>query len=291
LLSIPVTSAVMAGERSAPPAHKAVKAEPGDDEPYSSIEAAGDQLFILDDSIISRDLAQVPGLTPEDSPDHTEGKADKAPFLEGLDMSSDPQGNLARQLEKKEAREEDKRLQAEKEAQRIAAAKKAQETSKTSPTTTQVKTSQTSHEEESSTVKPPSQGQFLLEIANPDAGYRGRPLQVSDRQTLEGLVMGEWGNDYIGAVLVAQCIRDSMVKEGVNSAAVIKRRYGYTAPVKRQVSQTVKDAVAYVFDQGGSGVQHPIYYFYASNLVQGRWHESQKFIVQRKAVRFFSPHR
>ena len=103
--------------------------------------------------------------------------------------------------------------------------------------------------------------------------------------------MGEWGNDYIGAVLVAQCIRDSMVKEGTNSAMVIKRKYGYTAPVRKTVSSTVKQAVAYVFDEGGSGVQHPIYYFYASNLVRGKWHETQKFIVQHKAVRFFSPHR
>lgn len=130
---------------------------------------------------------------------------------------------------------------------------------------------------------------FLIALENPDPDYIGRPLLVSDRQALEGLVMGEWGNDYIGAVLVAQCIRDSMIKEGTNSAAQIKRKYGYTAPIKRSVSQTVKDAVAYVFDEGGSGVQHPIYYFYASNLVRGKWHETQQFVIQRKAVRFFAP--
>ena len=133
-----------------------------------------------------------------------------------------------------------------------------------------------------------SEGKFLIQLKNPDKNYVGRPLQVKDRQVLEGLVMGEFGNDYIGSVLVAQCIRDSMVKSGTNSAAVIKRKYGYTAPVRKKVTKDVKRAVAFVFDEGGSGVQHPIYYFYASNLVRGRWHETQKFIVQRKAVRFFS---
>ncbi len=291
LLTIPVTSAIMAGERSAPPAHKAVKAEAGDDEPYSSIEAAEDQLFILDDSIFSRDLVQVPGLNLEDQAE-PETKEDIS--QEDLDIGLDPstKREMAQQIEKERAQEEEKRRQAEKEAQRIASQKKAQETSQTSPTTSPDNSSQLDkQDEELTTSDSTKQDNFLLSISNPDKSYRGRPLKVSDRQTLEGLVMGEWGNDYIGAVLVAQCIRDSMVKEGVNSAAVIKRRYGYTAPVKRQVSQTVKDAVAYVFDQGGSGVQHPIYYFYASNLTQGRWHESQKFIVQRKAVRFFSPHR
>jgi len=131
-------------------------------------------------------------------------------------------------------------------------------------------------------------GPFLIEIKNPDRHYVGRPLKVKDRQYLEGLVMGEFGTDYIGAVLVAQCIRDSMVKSGTNSAAVIKRIYGYTAPVHKEVSQNVKRAVAFVFDEGGSGVQHPIYYFYASNLVSGSWHETQKFVVQRHAARFFS---
>lgn len=138
---------------------------------------------------------------------------------------------------------------------------------------------------------PDAGSQFLIQIEEPDPNYQGCTLQVSDRQTLEGLVMGEWGNDYLGAVLVAQCIRDSMLKEGTNSTAVIKRKYGYTAAIKRNVSNTVKQAVAFVFDQGGSGVQHPIYYFYASNLARGKWHETQKFVVQRKAVRFFSPHR
>ena len=294
LLTIPVTSAVMAGERSAPPAHKAVKAEPGDDEPYSSIEAAEDQLFILDDSIFSRDLAQVPGLNLEDQPDQAESEAKEDLSQEDLDISLDSstKREMAQQIERERAQEEEKRRQAEKEANRIASQKKAQEASKTSPTTSQASSSQPDkQDEELTTSDSTKQNSFLLSIPNPDKSYRGRPLKVSDRQTLEGLVMGEWGNDYIGAVLVAQCIRDSMVKEGVNCAAVLNRRYGYTAPLKREVSHTVKDAVAYVFDQGGSGVQHPIYYFYASNLTKGRWHESQKFIVQRKAVRFFSPHR
>lgn len=285
LLTIPVTAAVMSGDRSAPPAHDNTdKADPGDDDPHSS-QADEDLLLILDDSILSRDMTQTPGLESLE------------PDGQVADLKDRPSQGLKREtLERhlsEEAQAEERESRAERETQPTQADKKAEEKQE-SVTTVTTPTSQTSlsdlvTEETSQTEAPQSQGLFLLSIPNPDTNYQGRPLKVSDRQTLEGLVMGEWGNDYVGAVLVAQCIRDSMVKEGTDSTAVIRRRYGYTAPVKRQVSQTVKEAVSFVFDQGGSGVQHAIYYFYASNLTRGRWHETQKFIVQRKAVRFFSP--
>lgn len=287
LLTTPLISEVVSGDRPVPPAHKASKTEPADDDPYSSSQADEDLLLILDDSIISRDMTQTPGLEalePDSQVTDAEDRSSKGLKRETLEW------HLS-----EEAQEEEILVQEEKEVQPTQAERKAKEKPE-SVTTVPSSTNQTSvsdpaTEETSLTEAPQSQGLFLLSIANPDTNYKGRPLKVSDRQALEGLVMGEWGNDYIGAVLVAQCIRDSMVKDGINSAAAIKRRYGYTAPIKTKVSQTVKEAVSFVFDQGGSGVQHAIYYFYASNLTRSHWHETQNFIVQRKAVRFFSSHR
>lgn len=131
-------------------------------------------------------------------------------------------------------------------------------------------------------------GNFLISIGRPDPNYQGRVVQVQDRAFLEGLVMGEFGTSYTGAVLVSQAIRDTMVKTGCYNAQQIARDWGYTAKSRSQVSNEVKQAVAYVFDQGGSAVQHEIYYFYASHLIYSSWHESQHFVVEYGGCRFFS---
>jgi hypothetical protein len=257
---------------------------PADEEPY----LPGNELLIFDDESIDRGQEPLAGNEFEPGDTEPESLPSLNPSLERelIEKIENANDNRLSEVTKREAAaalERERKLAEEKAAAAAKREKQEAEQKKTEATKpTEVVT------EESS---PSGDARFLLQISNPDPNYMGRPLQVSDRATLEGLVMGEWGNDYIGAVLVAQCIRDSMVKEGTNSAAVIKRKYGYTAPIRKSVSNTVKQAVTYVFDEGGSGVQHPIYYFYASNLVRGRWHETQKFIVQRKAVRFFSSHR
>ncbi|NLA95805.1 MAG: hypothetical protein GX838_03060 [Clostridiaceae bacterium] len=247
------------------------------EEPHIRPEDA-ENLLLIEEGVVSRRLSKTPGLILEIQ-DSTESDGDsyKIPKRERIEGELMEQ---ALQMEEEKARKEaEKKEAARKEAEK----KTAQE--KVEPDT-QEKPAAEGETQDIHTVS----NQFLIQIDDPDPNYHGRPLQVSDRQALEGLVMGEWGNDYLGAVLVAQCIRDSMIRSGTNSAAVIKRQYGYTAPIKRNVSNTVKQAVAFVFDEGGSGVQHPIFYFYASNLTRGKWHETQKFVVQRKAVRFFSPH-
>ena len=283
LLTIPVTAAVLGEEKEAPSAHVTEKA-PADEEPY----LPGNELLIFDDESIDRGQERLVGIEFEPGDTEPESLPSLNPSLERelIEKIENANDNRLSEVTKREAAaalERERKLSEEKKAAAAKREKHEAEQKKTEATKpTEVVT------EESS---PSGDARFLLQISNPDPNYMGRPLQVSDRATLEGLVMGEWGNDYIGAVLVAQCIRDSMVKEGTNSAAVIKRKYGYTAPIRKSVSNTVKQAVTYVFDEGGSGVQHPIYYFYASNLVRGRWHETQKFIVQRKAVRFFSSHR
>ncbi|NLV99447.1 MAG: SH3 domain-containing protein [Clostridiaceae bacterium] len=134
----------------------------------------------------------------------------------------------------------------------------------------------------------PSSDNFLLGIANPDPNYSGRPVVVEDRAVLEGLIMGEFGNSYIGAALVAQAIRDTMTLSGIYNTATIARNWGYHANVSTYVNETTKRAVAFIFDEGGSAVQHSVYYFYAAHRVNSSWHESQKFVVEYGGCRFFS---
>lgn len=130
-------------------------------------------------------------------------------------------------------------------------------------------------------------GKFLLDIEQTDPEYKGKQLDVTgeDRELLERLVHGESGNQgFTGAALVAQAIRDAMVYDGYDSVYEVRSALGYAGRVDLEPNQDVKDAVAYVFDEGNSAVQHRILYFYSSN---GGWHETQNFIVEYKAHRFF----
>lgn len=170
-------------------------------------------------------------------------------------------------------------------------------TTTTSPKTTEATTTTTvdpttvaptTEKTASQVVVEKTGGSFLISIGRPNPNYQGRAVQVQDRAFLEGLVMGEFGTSYTGAVLVSQAIRDTMVKTGCYNAQQIARDWGYTAKSRSQVSNDVKQAVAYVFDQGGSAVQHEIYYFYASHLIYSSWHESQHFVVEYGGCRFFS---
>ena len=133
----------------------------------------------------------------------------------------------------------------------------------------------------------------LLGIENPDPNYTGAivTLSAEDRDILERLVMGEAGGEGMeGAALVAQAIRDTMVYKGFTSVNDVRIACGYTGSLKRQPNQSVKDAVAYIFDQGGNAVQHRIFYFYAPKLVSSQFHESQRFVIEYGGHRFFSNH-
>ena len=130
----------------------------------------------------------------------------------------------------------------------------------------------------------------LLSITDADTSYT--PVHVSlsdyDREKLERLVMGEAGSlGYTGSALVAQAIRDSMILSGTSSIDEIISSYQYTGSTAKKPTQSVKNAVAYIFDNDGYAVQHRILYFYASNMVKNAWHESQQFIVSYGNVRFF----
>lgn len=131
---------------------------------------------------------------------------------------------------------------------------------------------------------------YLLSIDNPDPNYVSRSVSLSanDRYILERLVMGESGNQgFIGAALVAQTIRDTMVYDGYSSVEQVRTACGYYGSLDREPNQDVLDAVSYIFDQGGAAVQHQLRYFYAYKICSSPWHESQNHIVTYMDVKFF----
>lgn len=139
-------------------------------------------------------------------------------------------------------------------------------------------------EDSSSSV---NSGNYLINISNPDPNYSPSSVKLSssERDKLERLVMGEAGSmSFNGCALVAQCIRDAMNRSNTTSVDRIISEYNYYAPTNKAPNQKVKDAVAYIFDQNGSAVQHRILCFYTGT---SGWHETQNFIVGCDNVRFF----
>lgn len=144
---------------------------------------------------------------------------------------------------------------------------------------------------ESNTVSVSDSGDFLLDIANPDPNYVGCSVSLNDedRDMTERILMGEAGGEgFIGMALVAQCIRDTYVNGSYSSIAQLLKVNGYYGSTSITPSQEAKEVVNYIFDQGGSAVQHKIRIFYATNMCSSAWHEAQEFVVQYNYVRFFN---
>lgn len=144
--------------------------------------------------------------------------------------------------------------------------------------------------EEASNLVPLNVPGPLLDAANIDTGYVSAPLSITgqNRADLESLVFNEAGAEgFIGASLVAQTIRDQMNFSGITSARQIKSRFGYSGAINGKTNATARQAVAYIFDEGGMAVQHRLFYFYAPRLCKSSFHESQNFVVEYRGHRVF----
>lgn len=112
-------------------------------------------------------------------------------------------------------------------------------------------------------------------------------LSASERDTVERVVMAEAGGEsFAGQMLVAQCILNAAEKEGVQPSEAVEI-YSYTSN-RPDPTQSVKDAVAAVFDRGEVAIDAPVMYFYNPALVTSDWHESQIFVAEVGGHRFFA---
>lgn len=112
-------------------------------------------------------------------------------------------------------------------------------------------------------------------------------LSDYERRIVECIVMGESGSEpYNGQVLVAQCILNACLKDGLQPSSV-RRKYQYSG-WNNNPSQSVKNAVSAVFDKGYKITNERILYFYAPKYCTSKWHESQKFVCEVGGHRFFA---
>lgn len=131
---------------------------------------------------------------------------------------------------------------------------------------------------------------YLYAIDYPDYNYVPAHVTLTkeDRDICERLVMGEFGSGgFIGAALIAQCIRDAMVFDGYKSVEDVRVQCKYTGRTDIAPTAEVKSAVAYVFDNDKPAVQHRLFYMYNPNLCTSAWHESMAYVLTYQDVRFF----
>lgn len=197
--------------------------------------------------------------------------------------------------EAKQAEEEEKAtlaLQAE-QAEQAEATEAETASSSTESSDASAQSSSTSGNDDSTSTSQVSGAVgygYLMDIDNPDPNYVGYAVSLSDtdRDLAERMIMGEAGSTgYTGMALVAQCIRDTYVTGGYSSISQVLYQNGYYGSTSITPSATCKEVVSYIFDQGGSAVQHKLRVFYASNYCTSSWHEAQNFVCAYGYVRFF----
>lgn len=112
-------------------------------------------------------------------------------------------------------------------------------------------------------------------------------LSESERSMVEGIVMGEAGGEsYEGQVLVAQCILNGSLKEGLQPSE-LRIRYQYSG-WNAHVTDSVRKAVSAVFDYGFKVTEEEILYFYNPNMTYSRWHESMRYVLTEGNHKFFA---
>lgn len=111
-------------------------------------------------------------------------------------------------------------------------------------------------------------------------------LTDEQRTLIEQVVSAEAGGEpYEGQVAVAQCILNACERDGITPDEVVVE-YQYTG-TRTEPTDSVKEAVAAVFDRGEGVTDEPILYFYAPARCASAWHESQTFVIEIANHRFF----
>ena len=123
--------------------------------------------------------------------------------------------------------------------------------------------------------------------------FAGRDLTANERSVLENITTGEFGDDYVGSVYIAQCMRDAVVYGFCSSVESLPSEFGYDgySAGRSYATDNAVAAVRYVFDEGGCGVQHRMLVMYNPTMCSSEWHESQTLIIDYPGywgtVRFF----
>ena len=136
-----------------------------------------------------------------------------------------------------------------------------------------------------------SEKTVLLKTQYDDNSFSLPKIELSeqDRDLLERIVTGEFGNSFVGSCLIAQAIKCAIVYDHYTSIADLIIGMGYVGDTN-QKSQNAVEAAKFIFDENGLAVKHRLFYMCTEdyyNSDPGNFHSTQNFILQYENVKFF----
>lgn len=133
----------------------------------------------------------------------------------------------------------------------------------------------------------PINWEHLTDAWAAEAGYEKRyTLTDAERLEIAQVITAEAaGEPFAGKVAVAQCILQVCEDEGIRPPEAL-RRYKYSTR-RPEPTEEALEAVEAVFDFGHVATSEPIRYFYAPDLTESSWHESQVYVMTINNHKFF----
>lgn len=115
------------------------------------------------------------------------------------------------------------------------------------------------------------------------------PLTDEERDLVERVVAAEArGESLEGMMGVAQTIKDRCLTREQTVTEVCTAPYQFAAPYQGEVSDKIKDAVRFTFDNGDSVLEYPTTHFYAWKLIdEPYWTADKEFRGQIDGTRFY----
>ena len=114
-------------------------------------------------------------------------------------------------------------------------------------------------------------------------------LTDKERDLVERVVAAEGRGECIeGQMAIAQTIRDRAITRNQSITKVCTSHMQFADPYKGEISETTKNAVAYVFDDGVEILEFPVTHFYAWKLIEApEWTNGLEFRGEIGNTRFY----
>ena len=115
------------------------------------------------------------------------------------------------------------------------------------------------------------------------------PLSDEERDLVERIVAAESRGESIECQMaVAQTIKDRCLTREQTVTEVCTAPYQFAKPYQGEISDRVKDAVKFTFDNGDSVLDYPTTHFYAWKLIDPPyWTENKDYRGEIGGVRFY----
>lgn len=132
------------------------------------------------------------------------------------------------------------------------------------------------------------------DIENNDYGeyiIQGPAWGISDeeRELAERVVAAEARGESMECMMaVAQTIRDRCITREQTVTEVLTAANQFAAPYEGEITDRIKDAVSFTFDDGISTFDFPVTHFYASYLIEAPdWTYEMEFLGEIDGVSFY----